>query len=850
MRRLPYYFALCLIASTCLGQQAFVTGQSFYDDFEIGGTDNWTGQGFGLPSTYTSLQACGSGSASTYGVSTVQPHSGNYSLVNVLSSSTTADCRLYDTLYVALSGTIHGQFYIYTSGLSISNGDSWLLENVGNASFSAANNIDLYATGGSNYIYAASCSTGKQGSHAISGSAWHVVQWTLNTTAGTFTSTLDGASDVSASGCPTGFSVSNLSLGIYTFASGGISGTIHLDDVVVNSSSLSTPGPVGVVARHPEPFGRTALPILATLWGTSNGDTLVTSIDGSQVSSIAVTSNAQSYSITCCSAYSAGSHTLLVQEKTGSTVNASWTETITTYGAPTISAASQIDGNNNLLESGSAIFPIFPYIVSTICASSSNESCTGFWPSQGITTANGWTVADPNSIYTPSTFNADVNSIESTTSGLRTLGPNCGGDAGADNWQNCDTPPVAITSFTGTSGTLTFTNSGSNGLSAGNQCTLAGFTGANLGLNFNQGPLTVISSSLSSTTFELAVAGSGYASGSGLAFCSQNVSVASYASTLKNNSNLFGWSWMDEPFFNTIGGKGITAAVYQNWATVTHQNDPNHLVGLGNVGYEMAAQLTQGYFGSTQAGDILSMDSYPIESYCTAQTSGAYPNGTANRIALWTGYVDQYLRMNYGLVPMGFALEANINSDTCYTDGYTATGNQLRMEEWLAVIHGAKFITLFVPQYGAGGSEDTSADQLSGLGAFYTLSQTPSVLAALTSPATSLTVTSNQTVTGTRVDAMVKQAGSTVTVFGQRLTDCTNATNGTPCTPETDSGLGTTFTVNGCSYTGTATVINESRTVPVTNCALTDTFDAYDTHVYQFSTDGPAAPSGLKATVN
>ena len=72
---------------------------------------------------------------------------------------------------------------------------------------------------------------------------------------------------------------------------------------------------------------------------------------------------------------------------------------------------------------------------------------------------------------------------------------------------------ISITSFTGSSGTLTFTNSGINNFITGSVAALTGFTGANTGLNGQV--ITILAAGLNSTTFEAAVTGSGYSSGSG-----------------------------------------------------------------------------------------------------------------------------------------------------------------------------------------------------------------------------------------------------------------------------------------------------------------------------------------------
>lgn len=74
---------------------------------------------------------------------------------------------------------------------------------------------------------------------------------------------------------------------------------------------------------------------------------------------------------------------------------------------------------------------------------------------------------------------------------------------------------ITITSFTGTTGTLTFTNSGTNLLAASMDVTLSGFSGGNTALNGQNAH--ILAAGLSSTTFEAVVTGSGFSSGGGTA---------------------------------------------------------------------------------------------------------------------------------------------------------------------------------------------------------------------------------------------------------------------------------------------------------------------------------------------
>ena len=82
------------------------------------------------------------------------------------------------------------------------------------------------------------------------------------------------------------------------------------------------------------------------------------------------------------------------------------------------------------------------------------------------------------------------------------------------------TASVIVSSFTGTTGTLTFTNTGTiNGLSTGSTISLSSFSTPNTGLN---GQTITVTGSPTGTTFAAAVTGSGYSSGTGLVTTGSN----------------------------------------------------------------------------------------------------------------------------------------------------------------------------------------------------------------------------------------------------------------------------------------------------------------------------------------
>jgi hypothetical protein len=63
--------------------------------------------------------------------------------------------------------------------------------------------------------------------------------------------------------------------------------------------------------------------------------------------------------------------------------------------------------------------------------------------------------------------------------------------------------------------------------------------------------------------------------------------------------------------------------------------------------------------------------------------------------------------------------------------------------------------------------------------------------------------------------------------------------------PGNQTGLSTTLSVSGSSYSGTVTVLNESRTVSASGGSFTDTFNPYAVHLYQFTDSGVTVGSQI-----
>ena len=727
IRRLAFLLLIC--ASAAHAQQTFPHGYLFEDDGEMGGSDlqsNYPGYAYTqTPTDYLGMQPCSSGTGSI-GYTTANPHSGAYSLA--VAAGSNGFCNFIANF--TSSTTLDAAYWVYIPSSFSFTGGPLQISNFG----PTATAVQSFAlSGGSYYVHTACTGTG---THALTTNTWHFVEDEINVSAATRAEYVDGNLDSSGSSCSNLAASTTFSLGALGVTVSSISGTLYFDDEAVNGSAIPY-ATHGLTIRHGPTFGRSAITLMATMYGTTAGDNLVVSVDGTQEASYPVTGNAMEVPFTCCEAYSVGNHTLLVQEKTGSTVNASWTETVTAYNS---SFPVTIDAYNNMSSGGSGIFPVMPFIgIWQGCTSNQKYEC--YWmPSYA--TLGGWSDDD---VTGPSVLITDVAALK-TSSSVNSLVP--------------DIPGTALTGCPACSDGGTWPTTSTANITA-----------------------LVDNSTLNAA-----------------------------------GSDVFAWTWFDEPTYQSLDGHNFVSADLAAWDTLTHTNDPNHLVWLNNQGSKGSYNIYSGYvnlpYGNNPVtAEVLSMDAYPVEE--------------GYSIATWVGQVDLFNREVYYLIPYNFDIEVNISGTSCNpTVSGCPTGNQIKEEAWLATIHGAKSITWFAGL----APSNTNSDQLSGMAAFDTLSQTPTVLAALTSPATTLTVASNQTAVGTRVDAMVKQVGTTVTVIAQRLTDV----------GETDSPLSTTFTISGLSTNATATVVNESRTVPVIGGVITDTFNAYDTHIYQFSTTPPA----------
>jgi hypothetical protein len=150
------------------------------------------------------------------------------------------------------------------------------------------------------------------------------------------------------------------------------------------------------------------------------------------------------------------------------------------------------------------------------------------------------------------------------------------------------------------------------------------------------------------------------------------------------------------------------------------------------------------------------------------------------------------------------------------------------MEAWLAVIHGVRGISWWGPlAYIDSAHQKAMAKFMSEI----------SSLKDVVMSSTTRTVTSDQTATHARVDAMARESNGNVYIFSARLSDVGEDSDPAITADLTISGLGST----------SANVYGESRTVSVANGVLTDVFAPSSVHIYEIPV--PVALGNLSGVV-
>jgi hypothetical protein len=259
-------------------------------------------------------------------------------------------------------------------------------------------------------------------------------------------------------------------------------------------------------------------------------------------------------------------------------------------------------------------------------------------------------------------------------------------------------------------------------------------------------------------------------------------------STLVSRYNSYRAADSTRPVYLGLG-QGVA---YDNW------------IGRGNN-----APPESGY---VPASDIIDFDIYPYNN-C---------GGSANEMAT----CGQFWLNAFGVDRLhqwsnrGQAVWTDIETTVIAANTTTGpTPTQTRSEVWLSLIHAANGIAYFLDTWNPSFREDGIFADTAMVNAVTALNQQITSLAPVLNSADIPNLVSVASSNASApLDTMVKAKGTSLYIFSAI------------------SRAGTTtgsFTVNGMSGSGAATVLGENRTVTITAGKFTDDFAANDVHLYQ-----------------
>lgn len=178
-------------------------------------------------------------------------------------------------------------------------------------------------------------------------------------------------------------------------------------------------------------------------------------------------------------------------------------------------------------------------------------------------------------------------------------------------------------------------------------------------------------------------------------------SIEQYVHTTKDEPSLLMWSWKDEP---DLGGRDIMIPppVLASWTSSCHKIDPHHPVWVNLTGgnymtywNEMGGNGTvYDYIGSDSLYggkkhfpvDFIGFDIYPLESCTWARLKN---RRVMEEFAL---SYDRLIERNYNLIPISGFVECQEIENL---ETPLPTPDQILMEAWITVIHGAKMVSWF-----------------------------------------------------------------------------------------------------------------------------------------------------------
>jgi hypothetical protein len=274
------------------------------------------------------------------------------------------------------------------------------------------------------------------------------------------------------------------------------------------------------------------------------------------------------------------------------------------------------------------------------------------------------------------------------------------------------------------------------------------------------------------------------------------------------------WIQQDEPDNAQDNGNGgydpciatsNLQTTYNNWKAIDSRPV---MLGFGRgvadvnwVGRGTCTGNTQYYVNAKTAADFFAFDVYPINDslplYYVAQ-------GVTN-LRTWTG----------GNKPVWADVET---TNFGATQGPTPA--QTKFEVWSAIIHGARgidyFCHIFSPTFYEAGllRDSTMSAAVSAIN-----SQIKSLAAVLNVGTTVGNTVTSSAGSSVPIDSVTLSYGGSTYIFAAAMRGSTTTATYRP------AGI----------TTGTATVLGESRTIPVSSGSFTDSFSGYDVHIYKIN---------------
>jgi hypothetical protein len=302
--------------------------------------------------------------------------------------------------------------------------------------------------------------------------------------------------------------------------------------------------------------------------------------------------------------------------------------------------------------------------------------------------------------------------------------------------------------------------------------------------------------------------------------------MAEYVKLNKGHRSMFAWIWQDEP---NMGGRAqkVYPPTLAAWAYVCHLEDPQHLAYNGFYGTDwLKLYGTQpnvyDYLGSeTLFGgkkwmqDVFSFDIYPI-------AARLHPSLNYIDIGPYAAYLDAVNRVKLNNKNLSPFMPA-INPGNRKADGFMHTEEQVYLEGWINVVHGAKGIVWF-PYFDPSSirwqAMKKFADQMKALA--------PVVLQA--EPDRKVSDSADEALK--RVDTMIREYDDAVYLFAARVTEPDPVEGSKYRGIEPDS-ISVKFFISGLEGVAEAEVVDEGRKIALNNGQFNDNFDKNAVHIYK-----------------